>query len=316
MDIENKGPGGTIEPLEYANEYYNNTKLFFLFLEKMDEINHMTPEKEVKFHVRVIGTAKDPEKVYTELGLSVMDDTVLLNHDITALDSVVMNAVYTLYVYGYQSFTTRQIANVINGTRDRTVSPEKEAEIDGCMKALAGIRITIDCSAEFERRKVKGTARYTDYLLPIKELEVTAPNGRRIYAYHLIEKPVLFEYAERLHQITSVPASLIGEKKRIRDRTDVAIVRQGLIQRIAAVGSNKSYLSSTTILYDNFFRKLGYRIGTDANGRNKKSDLHRIVLAIMDQLVDNGFIASYTVLRKGRSIIGVRFALPEQKAKP
>lgn len=254
------------------------------------------------------------KNIMVTIDLQKDKDVVLSSNNLTLFDLAVMDSVYTLFKNGCASFTPEMVARIMSGNMKGDVKPQKAGAVTKSLRKLALIRITLDCTQEFKERGItvrKGDkALYTDYLLPMSEIQIKAVNGDvYLNGFSLKEVPVLYDYAERIGRIASVPTSLL-DVSGINDTEDGILVRRYVIQRVEELkrARNKSSLKEI-IYYDTEIGKgalseLWYN-ETFKNVRDKKAKLHKMIINVLQTFEKEDYIKGYTVLSEKRSIIGV-----------
>ena len=76
----------------------------------------------------------------------------LSSNNVTMYDLAVMDSVYTLYKNNCSSFTPEMISRIMSGNMKGDVKPQEAGAVTRSLKKLALIRITLDCTDEFEAR--------------------------------------------------------------------------------------------------------------------------------------------------------------------
>lgn len=240
---------------------------------------------------------------------------------ITAFDIAVMDSVYTLQLAGADCFTPEMVARVMSGKMDKDVTPETAACISQSLNKLSLIKISIDCTKEFQQRKLlaKGQqARYSTYLLPLECIQVISANHKAVMdGYHLIQKPAIFEYAEQIHQIISFPLTVLQSGK-LSDTPEALLLKRALLRRIECMKNNRNRYQTRDICYERYdtglhrekglFAEIGLtkeNFQTDSGSwwRKKRSSLHKKVLAILDGFQDVNYIKGYSITRDSNSRI-------------
>ena len=195
-----------------------------------------------------------PKKnIFVTVDLTTDENLSVTNQNITQYDMAVMDSVYTLLVNGTSSFTPEMIVRIMSGNFEQDVTPQKAGSVTKSLNKLSLIRISIDCTDELRMRKQIGnnkTAQLTSYLMPIREITIRSANHQtEMKGFQLIEKPVLYTYAENIKQIMSVPTALLEAKNKISNTDDVIIIK-------------------------GFLQTLGFNKNNYSNWKKKKSRLH------------------------------------------
>lgn len=259
-----------------------------------------------------------PKKnIFVTVDLTTDENLSVTNQNITQYDMAVMDSVYTLLVNGTSSFTPEMIVRIMSGNFEQDVTPQKAGSVTKSLNKLSLIRISIDCTDELRMRKQisnNKTAQLTSYLMPIREITIRSANHQtEMKGFQLIEKPVLYTYAENIKQIMSVPTALLETKNKISNTDDVIIIKRALIKRIEIMKSNKNLINSNIINYERydsktgdtkgFFQTLGFNKNNYSNWKKKKSRLHNTITSILDIFVQDNYILGYTVITEGKQKI-------------
>ena len=191
-----------------------------------------------------------PKKnVFVTVDLTADEKVSLTNQDITPYDMAVMDSVYTLLANEVTSFSPEMVVRIMSGNFEQKITQHKLDEVNNSMRKLSMIRISIDCTDELvTRKKIKKGSRValTSYLMPVREIKVDSGNNQAtMNGYQLIEKPVLYIYAESVKQIVSVPTSLLEVNG--YDTDDMMIIKRALIKRIEMIKNDKNNISSNII---------------------------------------------------------------------
>lgn len=259
-----------------------------------------------------------PKKnIFVTVDLTTDENLSVTNQNITQYDMAVMDSVYTLLVNGTSSFTPEMIVRIMSGNFEQDVTPQKAGSVTKSLNKLSLIRISIDCTDELRMRKQisnNKTAQLTSYLMPIREITIRSANHQtEMKGFQLIEKPVLYTYAENIKQIMSVPTALLETKNKISNTDDVIIIKRALIKRIEIMKSNKNLINSNIINYERydsktgdtkgFFQTLGFNKNNYSNWKKKKSRLHNTITSILDIFIQDNYILGYTVITEGKQKI-------------
>ena len=203
--------GGSIK---VKKECMNNCKVA-----NMLTVNKGLAEKQM---IRV--STLPSRKIVTLVNLCHDKNIQLSCNDISPYDMAVMDAFYTLYKSGYQTFSLQTVIRVMSGNMDQDITAQKIARLKESVEKLRLILITIDCTNELRARKLiekNETAKYRSYFLPVSSVEIQSGNQTVVEGYRLLELPALYAYAERIKQMISVPIELLastGGSCRIRMR--------------------------------------------------------------------------------------------------
>lgn len=246
------------------------------------------------------------------------EDVTLSSKNITLFDLAVMDSTYTLFKNGCRTFTPEMVARIMSGNVKGDVKPQKAGAVTKSLRKLALIRVTLDCTEEYIERGIKlrkgDRALYTDYLLPMSEVQLKSVNGSvYLNGFELKEMPVLYEYAERIGRIASVPIGLMHVPG-ITDTDDGILVRRYVIQRIEELKRARNKAKLNNIIYYDTERERGamselWYSENFKNIRDKKAKLHKMVVKILDSFKKEQYIKDYIEIVEGRSIVGVEIKI-------
>lgn len=292
-----------------TNEYLNNTKV----------VTYLSTNK-TSFENTLKLTTIPKKDIFITVDLAADKNLHLTNPNITVFDKAVMDSVYTLFVYGETTFTPEMIVRIMTGNRLQDVRKRKAQDVTDSLIKLSLIRITIDCTDEFRTRNLISKNRevkLTSYVMPVREIEVLSANHKTVMkGFQLLEKPVLYSYAEQVNQIISVPTSILATNKIISDTNDNIILKRSLIQRIETMKNTKNKIKSKSIIYERtdketrktkgFFESLGFIEENYSNWKKKKNNLHKSIISILDCFKEENYIKSYEIIKKGKQkILGI-----------
>ena len=226
-------------------------------------------------------------------------DVKLSSNNVTMYDLAVMDSVYTLYKNNCSSFTPEMISRIMSGNMKGDVKPQKA----GAVTRSRGIKL---------RKGDK--ALFTDYLLPLREVQVKSANGEvYLNGFSLKEMPVLYDYAERIGRIAAVPISLM-KVPGMTDTDDAILVKRYVIQRVEELKRARNKVALKEVIY--YDEELDKGVLTElwydeefVNIRDKKAKLHKMMIKVLESFKTEKYIKGYDILSAGRSIIGVEINL-------
>lgn len=296
-----------------TRNYFNNSKV-------ANSIGKF-PDLNAPFQISEYGRNKKNLVSYVNFDANNVD---LLGSTLSRYELAVMDATYTILMNGKKSFTPEQIANVMTGKEVKTSDMSSNIkQIAQTIERLSMIRIKIDYTDIMrETGKIKPTQKMvvTGYLMPVTGIYILSQVKRQDkIEYRFDRKPVLYEYAENLGRVISVPQELL-RLEGVNENTEFVVLKQELIKEIAIMKNEKNNYSSRDITYEwdkkNQSGGLFNRIGiTKDNFKNaaqwakKRCKLHSQVLLILNSLVEKEYIKGYTIKKEGKSITGVHIDL-------
>lgn len=288
--------------LNFSRQYMNNTKISWVLSTKLISI----AENHTRLNISINDTIINCVDVWRDENITLSSDNV------TQYDMAVMDAAYTIICSGQTILTAEWIAKVLSGNPKQKVTKKKIEAIRQSIDKLRYIHIKIDCTEEFNaRRDTKNRVKdciYESYLLPIEKVTaIYEANGKEIVAYPVLSKPVLYQYAEIIHQIIDIPADLLDTHSIYHDTDEAILIKRYVIKRVAQI-LHKNKLNSNKISflwYDRtkkeergLFPELGYIPDNTDKWRNKKRKINKIVKLTLESLQQKKVIKGYIPYHK------------------
>ena len=292
--------------------------------------NELPNNSDVIMQEKQYAVIKKPTVIFTTIGLFLDQDIIYDESVITCFDMAVCESVFGLYRMGINDFSLEEIARVLSGNPEKKGSQKLCLQIDASISKLRHTDIKIDCTDEYIARKLiskkdyvpqkRGSSIYKPkyilkgYLLPLECLEITDGNGNLCKkTYHLIKEPVLYQYCSDIHQITQIPWEYFNACKSLSDTMEVILIKRYIFRRILGMRNRRNNLFSLKISYQwydatthkdkGLYSVLGYKPDQYANWRKKRSDVHKIVKAVLECLKQSGLITDYMEYESNRHII-------------
>jgi hypothetical protein len=296
-----------------TRNYFNNTKV----------ANHIIKFNDLNRDFAISEFGKQDDDVCSYITFAA-NDQQSLQCTLTRFDLAIMDTVYTLLRRGRECFTLEMVADTLFGkeVKYRKDATSKLDKIFESIEKLASIRIRIDYTSVMKAKnpKTKGKLIIIGSLLPVTcYWKVSNVKERDKIAYRIDRKPVLYEYAEQLGRIISVPSNVFSIYG-AREDIEFALVKQELIKEIELMKNDRNKYLSTDIVYEwehgerhgGFIERLGIdknKYKTDVQWRKRKSRLNEQIGIILDHLVDIDYIKGHKFKKSGRAITGVSIIL-------
>jgi hypothetical protein len=230
---------------------------------------------------------------------------------LTTYDKAVLNGVSSLLETGNMSFTLPMLYGAMTGLPNPTVDGPLYEELTRRLEKMRRMTISIDLTEENEVRTYLAkdgnliTVQLTvldGYLLPLNKLTGLV-NGKKAEMYNIIQHPPLYSYAKAKHQLTGVKASLLAAP--LNNNITTIPLKTYLIGRIEGMKNRKNNLSSQTILYEAIYAELG----EEANGKTRRHRIRKYTAIILDHLVSQGYIKSYTQQKKSNVFMNIEVVI-------
>ncbi len=290
----------------------NKPEEAYLNVTKMANTLMCNPDIEFGSYELITIPGKD---IFTTMDISKDDHIELSNPNISAWDFAVMDAVYTLFQFGNRYINADTIAKTLMGDYGAEVTDKKRKTIAESITKLRSIDIVIDCTAELIMRRKIGENEsivFKGYLLPVEEIRYTDKDNNIAIAYHILEKPALYAYAESVNQKIKVPIKYLNAIH-VSNTEETIVLRMYLIRRIAAMKNRNNKMVSKKISYEWYDTKhgtekgllssLGYTPEKYRQWRIKRNDIHKTVIAILQDFIDYGYIKGYEINYQSRNQI-------------
>ncbi len=282
---------------------------------------------DVSLEVSKIGAKKLTE---TKVILSEEGENVQLSgrRPFTEYDRNVYNAVSSLFVYGDPShrMTPAMVYRAMTGmTGNEKPTREQIKTVTESLDKMRFIRVRIDCTAELQKRRITLNSKQINRgmidtsLLMAKACEVES-GGNIVKAYHVMDPPILYEYAAALKQVLTLPASMLDVKildkkgnptRRSLPNTESRILIKGyLLRRIEGLKGGKLH-NPVIALYD--YEKDGEThqglcsiAGKPNADRTEARRIREDAEKMLSFWQAVGFIKGYETISKARQITGYK----------
>ncbi len=230
------------------------------------------------------------------------------NFSLDRYEIAVINAVATLFDAGNTEVTSQDIARVTAGFNDTEfITISKREEIEKIIDKAIDTNIKIEYKQHLAMNKKGGevseVSTCDSKLIEARKVTHTIEdrNGtRKEKCYILLSTPPLYQYADAVNQMQSIPHVQYNTKGKIDSNKKNIVVKNYLFERIGGMKQKNSKLSRV-MLYDTIAEKCGI----DINGRTQKQRLRTTVTTLLKHFIETKFIESYEQNKKGNSIVSV-----------
>lgn len=225
---------------------------------------------------------------------------------LTPYDRIVLNSVCSLYDASNSVFTPLMVYRCMNGlSANEKVSPQAVGAVAKSLDKVSCIRCRIDWTAEAKARGSnidKGIIEGN--ILATKKITITT-GGKTNEAYKLLDKPILYSYAQATKQVITIPIKLLQTKGAIRSTDDVIVIREYLIRRIAVMkGKTKQ---SNKILYTTIYKELGLNLeNKNQFYADKSKKIRNAVKELLNYWKLEKYIIGFTEYKEGKTFKGIK----------
>jgi hypothetical protein len=229
---------------------------------------------------------------------------ITISRDLNSYDREIHDAIVSLYVDGGNEYITPlMIYRTMTGNPKAKITPKQFQAISDSVIKCSVTRIRIDAKDEataygMDRLIYEGNLIYT------KKIEGEHKGETNEWIY-IMERPVLFDYAESKGQIDRANIKLLNTPVSKNEET---IILQGyLLRRIRTMQKSKV---SRNILYETIYKQLNIEAATAGALRKKQTKVRHTVKEILDYWMKEKEIKNYKEnLGKNNAIISLSILL-------
>ncbi len=229
----------------------------------------------------------------------------------TPYDSAVYSGVITLYEAENNIITPAMVYRAMNGLTDSEyVNPSTLSKVSKSIEKNRKSQLAIDFTEEAEQymrtygepgKDFKTT--YEGNLLVADKITVKN-NGFEQTAYKILRKPILYEYAETVGQVISVPIHLLQTKGGVRSTEDVIVLREYLLRQIENY-RRRHRSGCFTLAYKDIYSVCGVSQETHKNLKDKYKKIRSHTEALLGEWLRLDYIKSFESKRDGSRAIAL-----------
>ena len=263
--------------------------------------------------------------------------------EITYIDMMIADAVYSLYRTEQSSFSEGMILRALSGDDKQTCRRETKERIRKALEKMARVAFSLDCKKEMRARNI---ADFDDIVEESFISLVKLKSGN-----YENTNPPLYQYAEKIHQLIAVPSHLwsLDHKKPVNDSLENIAIKHYLLCRIAVANYDrhtKNLSNLNTIYYyhpahrkieenQHPFTGMLFDLGVVSEWEKENGDLvkvtggdteeiryilsrlknktHKNTKKILKVLMEMEYIEGYSEVKLRREIIGIKIEPFEKK---
>ena len=258
---------------------------------------------------------KSDKPVVTKAIFTFGGDTALISgrQKYTPYDRAVYSGIISLYDADNTIFTPAMVYRAMNGlSESEYVNPGTLEKVTKSIEKSRKSILTIDYTEEARPYMTEPShdfsTTYEGNLLTADKITVRN-NGVEQTAYKILRKPILYEYAQTVNQVISVPIKLLQTKGSIRSTEDVIVLREYLLRRIENY-KRRHKAGSFSIAYADIYELFGISEDAYKNVKDKCKKIRSHTETILGEWVKQAYIASFESRREGsRAIATVEIAI-------
>lgn len=306
MDLENII---SILPTEYVMP---NTRL-------SDELSSGKSEEGTREIIVKSTKKKADNPVLTKAILTFGDDKAVITatrQKYTPYDSAVYSGIITLFEAENNIFTPAMVYRAMNGLTDSEyVNPSTLSKVAKSIEKNRKSQLAIDFTEEarqymraYEEPGKDFNTTYEGNLLVADKITVKN-NGVEQTAYKILRKPILYEYAQTVGQVISVPIRLLQTKGSVRSTEDVIVLREYLLRQIENY-RRRHREGCFSISYPAVYEVCGVSAETHKNIKDKHKKIRNHTEALLSEWQKQNYIKAFENQRDGtRSIASVQITI-------
>lgn len=233
------------------------------------------------------GSKKELTAIVT-IDFNELKDVEVISRPLTAYDREVHDAIVSLYVDGGNEYITPlMIYRTMTGNPKAKLTPKQERAISESVTKCSMSRIRIDAKDEAKAFKMDKLI-YEGNLIYTKKITGTH-KGLTSEWIHILERPVLYDYANSKGQIARAEIGLLNTPVSKNEET---IILQGyLLKRILTMKNNQKI--SKNIVCETIYKQLDIQDLTGVSLRNKQKKIRNSVKEIFNDWIEKKFIKGY-----------------------
>lgn len=260
----------------------------------------------------VFATPFNSEKtLITYAKLDYVRSGITFDRKFDAVDELILNSIYSFYRAGNILFTSRNILQHIFGNVSDHFQSELVEVIEQHLDELKYMRISMDLKDKYGNDasvKLHGE-KYLPIALEENLLDVSLlsmksiRNSKIVKVYRINKLSPIFQYSEKLKQVTSWLTVLM--RVPVRKTLQNALLCNYLLVKISLVKNSSNHYKNNGILFQTIFDDLKL----DVNTRDKKMNIRDNIKQMFDYWLKIGLIQAYRFEKKGRQFYKISFSI-------
>lgn len=247
-----------------------------------------------------------PEKAKQLATISVSISYEGENFKLNRYEIAVINAVATLFEAGNTEVTSQDIARATSGfTESEFITISKREEIEKIIDKAIDTKIKIEFKQHLlMNNKGKESSQISTCeakLIEARKIKDTF-GERTETAYMLLLTPPLYQYANAVGQVQSIPPEQYNTKNKLDSTNKNIILKNYLFERIGGMKSSKL---SKTMIYETISNECQVKI----KDRTEKKRFRTAVMKLLDHFIETNYIKSYQENKEGKSIVSITVKL-------
>jgi len=296
-DGSEDGPQANVEaPMQ------RKTKLLQEYIMPKDKVSSKLFNGEItEGEVEVITGKANSAKELSAIVQVFFEDiaNIKLSKQLDYFDYAVFGTVVSLYQEGIEYFTPLTVYRIITGNKKAKLTEKMKKEIETRIDKMRRTFVKIDVTKEQQGYKFEKVI-FEGYLINAQKIKAIH-KGKTGEWYQILQKPVLYEYAEAKKQIARLDLKLLNTPV---SKTKETIKLQMYLQRRILDMKSQPFLNRD-ILLDKVYEECGISVYSGGFLRKKRKEIRDIIYKILTYWQQEGFIKGFKVNNKGKKAYSI-----------
>ena len=260
----------------------------------------------------IFATPFNSEKtLITYAKLDYVRSGITFDRNFDEVDELILNSIYSFYRAGNILFTSRNILQHMFGNVADHFQSELVEVIERHLDELKYMRISMDlkdkygndASVKLHGEKYSPIA-FEENLLDVSILSMkSVKNSKIVKVYRINKLSPIFQYSEKLKQVTSWQTTLM--RVPVRRTLQNALLCNYLLVKISLIKNSSNHYKNNGILFQTIFEDLKL----DVNTRDKKKNIRDNIRRMFDYWLKIGLIQAYKFETKGQQFYKISFSV-------
>ena len=226
-------------------------------------------------------------------------------------DELILNAIYSFYRSGNVLFTSRNILQHIFGNVADHFQLELVEVVEQHLDELKYMRFSMDlkdrygndASIKLHGEKYRPIA-LEENLLDVSILSMkSVKNSKIVKVYRINKLSPIFQYSEKLNQVTSWQTALM--RVPVRKTLQNALLCNYLLVKISLIKNSSNHYKNNGILFQTIFDDLKL----DVNTRDKRKNIRDSIRQMFNYWLKVGLIRSYKFEKQDQKFYKISFSV-------
>lgn len=260
----------------------------------------------------VFATTFNREKtLITYAKLDYTRSGITFDRNFDDVDELILNSIYSFYRAGNILFTSRNILQHIFGNVADHFQSEIVEVVEQHLDELKYMRFSMDLKDRYGNDasiKLHGE-KYRPITLEENLLDVSilnmksVKNSKIVKVYRINKLSPIFQYSEKLKQVTSWQTSLM--RVPVRKTLQNALLCNYLLVKISLTKNSSNHYKNNGILFQTIFDNLKLNVNT----REKKKNIRDSIRQMFDYWLEVGLIQAYKFEKQEQKFYKISFSI-------